>query len=253
MKSQLELKQEDILFTAKMFVNSYVSELFIHAGYLMNSTYQSKTTLRIELSWVYSYSCLYISPTTILNGNSKYYDLEKFQFLGRNELLIGNYEDCTIINQFCVTVATRMENELLDRYKGVFEWKNSYTFCSVPGCCKNNIAMPCITIGNKHVCENCIDKFSLTVNNDQPAKTKKEKTERSKMSTRIRYDILERDGFKCNYCGAKPEIGNNVKLHVDHIIPVSKGGKTETDNLQVLCQTCNLGKSDKMPKYNNSF
>jgi len=68
------------------------------------------------------------------------------------------------------------------------------------------------------------------------------KKERNKMDKSIRYDVLKRDGFKCKICGAN---GNDSKLHVDHIIPVSKGGKTEMGNLQTLCQKCNAGKSDK--------
>lgn len=66
------------------------------------------------------------------------------------------------------------------------------------------------------------------------------------MSDSLRYDVLARDGFKCVICGATVEDG--VKLHVDHIIPISKGGKTEIDNLRTLCDRCNLGKSDKIEK-----
>lgn len=68
--------------------------------------------------------------------------------------------------------------------------------------------------------------------------------ERSKMSDSIRYDVLKRDNYKCRICGASAEDG--AKLHVDHIIPVSKGGKTELNNLQTLCERCNMGKSNKL-------
>ena len=68
--------------------------------------------------------------------------------------------------------------------------------------------------------------------------------ERSKMSDSIRYDVLRRDNYKCRICGASAEDG--AKLHVDHIIPVSKGGKTELNNLQTLCERCNMGKSNKL-------
>lgn len=67
--------------------------------------------------------------------------------------------------------------------------------------------------------------------------------ERSKMTNSLRYDILKRDGFKCTICGATANDG--AKLHVDHIKPVSKGGKTEPSNLRTLCEKCNSGKRDK--------
>lgn len=67
--------------------------------------------------------------------------------------------------------------------------------------------------------------------------------ERASMTESLRYDILKRDGFRCVICGASAVDG--VKLHVDHIRPVSKGGKTVASNLRTLCQRCNLGKSDK--------
>lgn len=70
------------------------------------------------------------------------------------------------------------------------------------------------------------------------------KSERSKMSESLRYDVLRRDGYRCRICGATASDG--VKLHVDHIIPVSKGGKTTLSNLQTLCERCNRGKSNKM-------
>lgn len=69
-------------------------------------------------------------------------------------------------------------------------------------------------------------------------------SERSKMSKRVRWFILERDNFRCRACGATAD---DAKLHVDHIVPVSKGGRTEESNLQVLCAECNLGKFDRMP------
>ena len=70
------------------------------------------------------------------------------------------------------------------------------------------------------------------------------KSERAKMTDSLRYDVLKRDGFKCQICGASAQDG--ATLHVDHIIPVSKGGKTEMSNLQTLCDRCNLGKSNKL-------
>ena len=69
------------------------------------------------------------------------------------------------------------------------------------------------------------------------------KRERKYLTDKMRYDVLKRDDFKCQKCGITAKDG--AKLHVDHIVPVSKGGKTTLSNLQTLCDRCNLGKSDK--------
>ena len=68
--------------------------------------------------------------------------------------------------------------------------------------------------------------------------------ERNRMSTSLRYQVLSRDNSRCTSCGATPPT-HGVSLHVDHIVPVSKGGKTEMNNLQTLCEPCNLGKSNR--------
>ena len=67
--------------------------------------------------------------------------------------------------------------------------------------------------------------------------------QRRVMTNSLRYDIMKRDHFKCVICGRGADDG--VKLHVDHIFPVSKGGKTVASNLRTLCSDCNSGKSDK--------
>jgi hypothetical protein len=64
--------------------------------------------------------------------------------------------------------------------------------------------------------------------------------ERRPVSVRTRFEILKRDSFTCVYCGRKPP---EVKLHVDHRIPVKHNGKTSLENLAASCQDCNSGKS----------
>ena len=59
---------------------------------------------------------------------------------------------------------------------------------------------------------------------------------------RLRALVLMRDGARCQLCGV--EARNGAILHVDHVVPWSKGGETVLDNLQVLCHVCNIGKSD---------
>lgn len=57
----------------------------------------------------------------------------------------------------------------------------------------------------------------------------------------IRHEVLKRDDFRCVECGAT---NKQSPLQVDHIIPLSKGGTDELDNLRTLCNTCNISKSD---------
>lgn len=68
--------------------------------------------------------------------------------------------------------------------------------------------------------------------------------ERAKMTRSMRYDVFVRDKFQCRICGASREDG--IKLHVDHIYPIARGGKTIMSNLQTLCEDCNVGKWDKV-------
>ena len=61
---------------------------------------------------------------------------------------------------------------------------------------------------------------------------------------RLRFLVMQRDGFRCCNCGASPAKGHAVSLQVDHVLPWSRGGETTFENLQTLCETCNIGKSD---------
>lgn len=48
---------------------------------------------------------------------------------------------------------------------------------------------------------------------------------------------------KCWWCGC--DIGN--EFHVDHLVPLSRGGSNAPENLVISCPTCNLSKGNKMP------
>lgn len=56
----------------------------------------------------------------------------------------------------------------------------------------------------------------------------------------LRWQILERDNFTCQYCG---QHAPNVQLEVDHLIPREEGGDDNPKNLRTSCYACNRGKS----------
>lgn len=53
-------------------------------------------------------------------------------------------------------------------------------------------------------------------------------------------NILVRDGFKCAYCGSKSR-----GLTIDHIVPVSRGGKSNFENCVAACKECNSKKGNQ--------
>ena len=69
------------------------------------------------------------------------------------------------------------------------------------------------------------------------------KNQRKLMTKALRKEIMLRDNYTCQICGKY--MPDEVGLHIDHIIPVSKGGKTIASNLQVLCSKCNGKKSNR--------
>jgi len=70
--------------------------------------------------------------------------------------------------------------------------------------------------------------------------------EKRNVSERLRYRVLARDLFKCVLCGRSPASELGVKLHIDHILPFSKGGQTTIENLRSVCNRCNWGKGSEV-------
>ena len=56
------------------------------------------------------------------------------------------------------------------------------------------------------------------------------------VSDKTRKQLMEKAGYKCAQCGS------TEKLEVDHIIPISRGGNGDIENLRILCRSCNRKK-----------
>ena len=65
---------------------------------------------------------------------------------------------------------------------------------------------------------------------------------RKGISNGLRWKVLQRDNFTCQYCGRHAP---DVALEIDHIIPVAKGGTNDILNLVTACYECNHGKGAK--------
>ncbi len=64
---------------------------------------------------------------------------------------------------------------------------------------------------------------------------------RKSLTKKIRFEVFKRDNFICQYCGKTPP---NITLEIDHLIPISKGGDNDINNLIISCFDCNRGKSN---------
>lgn len=65
---------------------------------------------------------------------------------------------------------------------------------------------------------------------------------------RVRYrkqNVFARDRWTCQYCGEQKP---SSELTVDHVVPRSRGGKTEWENVTTSCKACNHVKADRTPE-----
>lgn len=62
------------------------------------------------------------------------------------------------------------------------------------------------------------------------------------VSAQLRWDVIQRDGGRCRYCGK--EVGHAGQI--DHVWPHSMGGLTVMENLVLACERCNTGKRDRI-------
>ena len=67
---------------------------------------------------------------------------------------------------------------------------------------------------------------------------------RDPIPAQLRFKVLQRDGFRCQYCGRGAR-EDGVVLHADHVISVVAGGETNEGNLMTACASCNLGKATR--------
>ncbi len=84
-----------------------------------------------------------------------------------------------------------------------------------------------------------------TPSGPQPTQPRSRPEDRRTVSVGLRYMILSRDRFRCVTCGRSPATDLGCALHIDHVIPISRGGKTLADNLRTLCESCNLGRGNR--------
>lgn len=204
--------------TYKKFFDLFVGELNIVLS-LAN---------KANLKYAFKFrDCISVEEDLILNYDNDNYDVifvsmpieYPIDYKKINELIYSNVVFFPILNA-CISIALGQEynlkKDLQILEEKIIEFESKYF--------------------DKHDNQYHISEETL---NDA-----KERAEtKTKVQAGIRWQVFKRDNWKCIACGRSAE--DNVILHIDHIIPRSKGGKDEFDNYQTLCETCNIGKSNK--------
>ena len=109
---------------------------------------------------------------------------------------------------------------------------------------KKEIKKRCIWCGREYFTYRIAQKFcseKCRVNSySQAQKNYREKNQSPFL--KLRFQVFERDDFKCRYCGRG--VTDGVKLQIDHILAKKQNGQNELSNYLTACEECNLGKGD---------
>ncbi len=154
------------------------------------------------------------------------------------------------------------EEKLFDNLKQVWLYKNGQPVCRDMGRSPSGYSVQAYKNkfgGWRKALEEFVDYYDSENEDIAEEQEKEEKIENRKsikkqkrtsrhISERMRFAILLRDGFRCQSCGRSPLKNPGVDLHVDHVLPWTKGGETTPENLQTKCKRCNLGKGNAFDK-----
>ncbi len=164
------------------------------------------------------------------------YPTQKPLKLLKRIITASSNEGDVVLDPFCGCATACVAAEHLNRqWIGIDVWEGAHKLI------KERLVREVKNVGESDLFNDKIDislRFKAPKRDDNdpsPIKIKKRKY----VSDEIKEAVYERDNGACKSCGSKEQ------LQYDHIIPFSKGGNDEIENLQILCRSCNLAKSNK--------
>lgn len=108
------------------------------------------------------------------------------------------------------------------------------------------MVVECFTLADVRLCDRCAEFFANHYNKAHSGMWLTWKNERQPSAKRrdiphkLRRAIFERDHYRCRYCG-----DFKGGLTLDHVMPVSRGGTDDLENLVTACKSCNSRKKTK--------
>lgn len=179
---------------------------------------------RLQLESKWAFSDVFVNPENTVGSST-------------------NGKDYLHLSNFCPEVTGSSRDVFasnLANYIDSFDKRQAHKELERVGADKNNTRWKWMWCDPKHYSE-CLE-FSVYYKGEAERKVEKIK-KRENIPSRLRWSILERDGFKCFYCGIKG--GSEADLQVDHKISVNDGGTNDPDNLVASCAKCNGGKGKR--------
>lgn len=148
------------------------------------------------------------------------------------DLVLGHLENCDWNVENCLALDRALHSAGIERrWNGMMG--NEETYIEVLA-----TDAPAVEAAIKQVAADCVRLEKDAPPPDQSSR----KTTRPHIPLALRYKVMKRDQGKCQWCSRQAP---DVEIHLDHIVPVSKGGETTLENLQLLCAEDNLAKSDR--------
>ncbi len=249
--------QKEYLFDSCHSISRYCKELGIQ---LMNQLPKYNFTAK-EMGLNQSHYCTNLVFSNASNSPIQY--LLKYSHLRNDKVSLDyldffiNFNETLLLFHSQMDELSRQITSLLPMHVRLFTSKKdlAYTVC--------NVSVELINIKNPIFSfiysspagrvQNTVEiEITTTILNDLISEISKNlnfqaqnQLQRNAMTNDLRNAIKARDNYTCCICGNSVLNEPNLLLEVDHIIPISKDGKTTPENLQTLCWRCNRSKGNK--------
>lgn len=218
---------DDVILDLKRVANIYQSRSLTAKEYDKYGRYFSSTLIKRYGSWN---SILKLAGME-LNLNRNFTNEEMLAEIERVWIFLGRQPTTTDIKNGVSKFSLQSYARRFGGWRGALQTFIDYVNTE-------DISPSNMLLIQKQTCKEVNKETSTKKENNTSHRTSRD------INLRFRFRVMQRDNFKCCICGASPAKDPSVELHVDHIVPWSKGGETTIDNLQTLCSKCNLGKSD---------